>query len=143
MPKRQSNNPKRRIMPQDKINPEILQQCMNQATYTGSAHHKKHPADYGFHPPVNPRPHKSVCDGNRIILRAEARALFEAAIQNGMISACAEDELPKYVWAMDENGHVYEAKRDGSEYHGYELGDDESAMKKLVIQEWKLRCQTN
>lgn len=107
--------------------------------------HKRHPADYGFQPPVSPRPNKSLCDGNRIIRRAEAQALFREGIKRGMLSACTEGELPKYVWAVDEYGHVYEAKRggDGSEYHGYELGDDDGDMKRLVIKEWNLRCQTN
>ena len=145
MPKRQSNRIQRRIVPKDAIDPEVLDQYANQARYSGSPLHKRHPADYGFHPPVSPRPTKSLCDGNRIIRRAEAQALFQKGIQRGMISAPTEGELPKYVWAVDEQGHVYEAKRGGNglEYHGYELGDDDGDMKRLVIKEWNLRCQTN
>ena len=145
MPKRQSNRIQRRIVPKDAIDPEVLDQYANQARYTGSPIHKRYPADYGFHPPVSPRPDKSLCDGSRIVKRAEAKALFQDGIKRGMVSACTEGELPKYVWAMDEYGHVYEAKRggDGSEYHGYELSDDDGDMKRLVIKEWNLRCRTN
>ena len=145
MPKRQSNRIQRRIVSKDAIDPEILGRYANQARYTGSPHHKRHPADYGFHPPVSPRLTKSLCDGSRRMPLAEAQALFREGIQRGMISACIEGELPKYVWAMDEQGHVYEAKRggDGSEYHGYELGDDDGDMKRLVVKEWNSRCQTN
>lgn len=58
-----------------------------------------------------------------------------------MIDMRPDDPLPKTVWAVDENEHVYEAKRGGNqEYHGYELGDDDKAMKKLVIKEWNNRC---
>jgi hypothetical protein len=50
------------------------------------------PADYGFHPPSDPRPHKSLCDDLRTIPAAEARRLFAAGVRNGMIStACVED----------------------------------------------------
>ena len=145
MPKRQSNRIQRRIVSKEAIDPEVLNQYANQARYTGSPLHKRHPADYGFNPPVSPRLDKSLCDGNRRLLRAEAQALFLEGIQRGMVNACTEGALPKYVWAMDEDGRAYEAKRggDGSEYHGYELGDDDGDMKRLVIKEWNLRCQTH
>ncbi len=58
-----------------------------------------------------------------------------------MISTYRQGGLPKYVWAVDRDGHVYEAKRDGNSlsYHGYELGEDEEAMKQLVAKEWLAR----
>ena len=63
MPRRQGNNPKRRIVPAGALSPAVLARIEEEARYTGSAHHKRKPADYGFRPPVNPRPHKSLCDG--------------------------------------------------------------------------------
>ncbi len=141
MPKRQGNNPKRRIAPKNGTDRQFLDRLAGQAVYIGSSHHKRFPADYGFQPPVNPRPNKSICDGSRVIKRAEATSPFREGIRRGMISTYCEGELPKYVWAVDGNGRVYEAKRDGDRttYHGYELGDDESAMKKLVAKEWHAR----
>ena len=58
-----------------------------------------------------------------------------------MISQYRQRGLPKYVWAVDQDGRVYAAKRDGDRttYHGYELGDDERALKKLVVKEWYAR----
>ena len=58
-----------------------------------------------------------------------------------MVSTYRQGGLPKYVWAVDGDGHVYEAKRDGNSlsYHGYELGEDEEAMKQLVAKEWLAR----
>ena len=51
------------------------------------------------------------------------------------------DDLPKYVWAQDERGDVYEAKLggDGRSYHGYRLGENDRAMRRWVIDEWKRR----
>ena len=115
---------------------------MNEVQYTGSAHHKRVPADYGFNPPVNPRPDKSLCDGSRCVTAAEAMELFFQGIRRGMISNFHEGELPKYVWAVDAQGHAYEAKveRSTRNYHGYELNSDDDAMRQLVIREWGLRC---
>ena len=141
MPKRQSNNPKRRIAPRDETEPQFLDRVTATAVYTGDGQHKSKPADYGFHPPTSPRPNKSLCDGTRIIKLAEATALFREGIRRGMISTYRVDGLPKYVWAVDAYGHVYEAKlsKNSRNYHGYELGYNERAMKKIVAEEWHLR----
>ena len=142
MPKRQSNNPKRRIIPMSRIDPAFLRRLVRQARYTGSAHHKRSAADYGFHPPANPRPSKSLCDGGRIVKPKEAKALFREGMRRGMVSVHREDDLPKHVWAVDGGGRAYEAilAKGSSDYHGYELGDD-GDMKKLVVREWKRRCR--
>ena len=62
MRNRQAQNPKRRIADPGTWTPEALEALLQTASYVGSANHKRRPADYGFHPPVNPRPHKSLCD---------------------------------------------------------------------------------
>ena len=61
--------------------------------------------------------------------------LFERGIELGMVSRFDEGGVPKYVWAVDEFGEVYEAKtKPGRDepYHGYRLGDDERAMRRYV-----------
>ena len=143
-PKRQGNNPKRRIVSIDKIDQDAVDRLMNEAQYTGSPHHKQRPADYGFVPPVGPRPHKSLCDGNRSLKVREARALFRDGIERRMFSDFRGDHLPKYVWAVDSNGHAYEAKleQNTANYHGYAL-EAADAMRRVVIEEWKARCRTN
>lgn len=108
--------------------------------YIGTGHHKKYPADYCFSPPVAPRPSKSVYDDMRIVKRREAARLFRSGIARGMLSSFAIDRFPKYVWAVDEHGEVYEAKLDSQGYHGYRLGKGERAMRRLVLKEWKARC---
>ncbi|MCY4238992.1 MAG: hypothetical protein OXC93_11680 [Rhodospirillaceae bacterium] len=123
-----------------------MHRLLDEACYTGSALHKRVAADYGFHPPANPRPNKSLCDGSgRIVRLAEARALFREGVERGMISSIGHDGLPKYVWAVDSEGRVYEAKieQGSSNYHGYELGEDDDGMRRLVVEEWRLRCQAS
>lgn len=141
MPKRQGNNPKRRVTLKQGIDGSVLERCAKHAIYTGSPHHKRFPADYNFHPPANPRPNKSLCDSKIHIRRNEARILFRAGIQRGMISEPMHDGLPKYVWAVSKDGSVYESKREGDShnYHGYELGGNEVNMKKYIVKEWNSR----
>ena len=139
---RQGNNPKRRVAPADEVDRAYLEQLLGRISYTGSPHHKRIPADYGFHPPASPRPDKSLCDANGSVRIGEATALFREAIDRGMISSYRIGDYPKYVWAVDENERVFEAKLEKGRdtYHGYELGDDEKAMRQVVIEEWDRRC---
>lgn len=110
--------------------------------YGGAAFHKHRPGDYGFDPPVNPRPSKSLCDQLRSVLKDEAQSLLESGVDRGMFSAFEDGGLPKYIWAIDDGGEVYEAKIHTSpeiEYHGYRLGPDEKDMRRYVEGEWKRR----
>ena len=142
MPRRRGNNPKRRIAPNGEASSADLERIARKARYVGSALHKRAPADYGFHPSANPRPHKSLCDGSRIVRVAEARDLFREGVRRGMIGSYREGRLPKYVWAVDPEGLVFEAKleRGGATYHGYELGADDKHMRREVAERWEERC---
>lgn len=145
MPKRQGNDPKRRIIPRNDVDPGILDRLEREARYTGSPLHKRRPSNYGFQPPASPHPGKSLCDRNRSIRLAEARKLFQEGVRLGMVSEYREDNgLPKYVWAVDSDERAYEAKigGDGRSYHGYELYNDE-AMQRWVVEEWTKRCPMN
>jgi hypothetical protein len=138
---RAGNNPKRRIALADALNAQGREELANRLVYSGSGHHKRFPGNYNFIPPVSPRPSKSVCDGLRAILLQEAQQLFRRGVLNGFFSEFADDELPKYVWCVDEDGEVYEAKvgADGS-YHGYRL-EEEDSMRDYVKAVWKQRCR--
>ena len=143
MRKRQGNNPKRRILPRNETSPDMLDRIIGGARYVGSAHHKRRPGDYGFHPPANPRPDKSLCDNSRAVRKNEAVALFREGVIRGMVSSHFLGDLPKYVWAVDSVGRAYEAKiggADNREYHGYELEENEAHMRRLVLKEWQARC---
>jgi len=139
--KRQSNNPKRRIAKPGSISETKLTAWSDSLAYVGSALHKRKPGDYGFRPPINPRPSKSLCDDVRALPRAEARRLFEEGIRKGVVSEPPSDEAhPKYVWSVDDDREVYEAKLGNDGYHGYRLDrEDEKVMRQYVLDEWDRR----
>ena len=128
--KYQGNNPKRRIARHGYYTEQELA-GFAAARYRGTGLHKTMPADYGFDPPVAPRPSKSVCDDKRTVMKAEAVQLFQDGIRRGMVSIHKVGNLPKYAWALDNQGEVYEAKLgdDMRSYHGYRLREDERAMR--------------
>ena len=127
MPKRQGNNPKRRVVSAAALSQEMRDELLRRTRYRGSEHHKVNPADYKFDGPVQPRRSKTLCDGKsrRLILLKEARQLFKQGIARGLVSQPGSDGLPKYVWAVDAQGEAYEAKRsrEGHIYHGYPLDE--------------------
>ena len=145
MPKRQGNNPKRRIVEQGTFATRVLTDLARSVRYEGSSLHKKNYSDYDLDPPANSRGHKSLCDGKRPVPIKEATRLFKSGLKHGMVSAFGEGEYTKYVWAVDEEGEAYEAKLggDGQSYHGYRLGDDDKMMRRYVLDEWKKRCANN
>lgn len=134
---REGNNPKRRIVAVSKFSQAELDVLAANLVYEGSGHHKRRPADYGF-TTVNPRPWKSLCDRERIVLLNEAKTLFDAGIRRGMISSYFIGGRPKYVWTVDGNGVAFEAKLGVDTYHGYALEDDDD-MAAAVQKEWKKR----
>ena len=142
MRKREGNRPDRRIVAAGSVSKAELDGLLRRVRYAGSSVHKLHPADYGLVPPVNPRPSKSVCDDVRVIPLEEASRLFATGIEAGMISRFDGEGVPKYVWAVDADHQVYEAKTTPREavYHGYRLGDDEEAMRRYILGEWGRRC---
>lgn len=141
MPKRVGNNPKRRIAPPRHFSSQELQRIADAVRYQGSAHHKRVPADYGFHGPASPRPHKSLCDGKRVIRWGEAKSLLIDGLKRGMVSEYLMNGFPKYIWSVDQDGEAYEAKlgHEGRSYHGYRLGIDDRMMRDEVIREWRVR----
>ncbi len=136
---RQSSNPKRHLAPPDRLDQPGRQALAARLVYTGSAHHKRQPSDYGFHPPVNPRPWKSLCDTKRVISSAEAAELLRRGVLDGLFSDFPDDGVPKYVWSVDAERDVYEAKIDSGGYHGYRLGEDDD-FRNIVLKEWARRC---
>ena len=142
MKRREGNRPDRRIAPAGTYSEFELAVLSALATYVGSALHKLHPGNYGFIPSVNPRPSKSVCDDLRPVALKEASRLLAEGIRAGMVSRFDPSGPPKYVWAVDGDGEVYEAKTKPPDtaYHGYRLGDDEEAMRRYIRAEWEKRC---
>lgn len=142
--KRQSSRPDRRIVDPSLVDDATKAILVARLRHVGSANHKLHPGNYGFTPPQNPRPSKSPCDARRPVSFDEAAALFRRGIELGLISPIAAGGAPKYVWSVDGETQVYEAKSHGDGgggYHGYRLEDDDRAMRHYILKEWKLRCR--
>ena len=55
-----------------------------------------------------------------------------------MFSDFPEGGAPKYVWSVDAEGEVYEAKIDRQGYHGYRLEEDDN-FRDRVLREWRAR----
>jgi len=139
--KREGNNPKRRFISIDEAARSNVAALASKMEYVGSGHHKRYPADYGFER-VSPRPTKSLCDGIRIVPLNEAKRLFVKGISATMFSSTFEGKFPKYVWSMDSEGEVYEAKTDINSpgmYHGYRLEEDDN-FRDFVRKVWDVRC---
>ena len=138
---RPGNNPKRRVVPIDEIDKGIVEQLLTSVEYVGSGHHKQHPSDYGFGR-TNPRPTKSLCDIHKPIKLGDAKSLLETGIKKGMVSDLSGG-LPKYIWCVDADEIVYEAKTDrnaNGSYHGYPL-ENENVVRDYILSEWKTRCR--
>jgi len=142
--KRKGNRPDRRIAPDDFLDPAARESLLARISYVGSSNHKLRPGNYGFVPSHNPRPSKSPCDDLRSVLVDEATQLFQEGIRRGMVSRFPAESVPKYVWAVDQDGEVYEAKTKPdreTRYHGYRISDDDRHMRSYVLSEWKQRCR--
>jgi len=139
--KRRSVSPDRRITPAGGISATDLKALAKRLSYGGSSYHKLRPNDYGLYPSFSPRPHKSPCDDLRAVPKAEAIRLLKEGIRRGMVSALAGGGVPKYVWAVAEDGLVFEAKTDppNTVYHGYRLLEDDADMREVVQREWNKR----
>jgi hypothetical protein len=142
MRKREGNRPDRRYAPAGSFSRSELEELSRRLCYGGSSNHKLHPGDYGFVPSINPRPAKSLCDDHRVLTLANAVHLFRAGIVVGMVSPFDQGGTPKYVWAVESDGEVYESKTKPPDtvYHGYRLGEDEIAMRRYILDEWGRRC---
>jgi hypothetical protein len=140
--KRPGNNPKRRVAEADLMTAHDRAKLAEQVRYRGSGHHKRSPADYGLER-TNPRPTKSLCDLVKVVTYDEAKSLIKKGVLNGVFSDFRLGVYPKFVWCVDDDGEVYEAKTDNGApgiYHGYRLEEDDD-MHSHVATVWKKRCR--
>lgn len=139
--RRPGNNPKRRIAPADCLTEAARTRLAKTANYSPSGHHKRSPADYGL-TRTSPRPTKSLCDRVRVVPKDEAKSMLRKGILCGMVSSYFLGDFPKFVWCVDADGEVYEAKTDAvgaGVYHGYRL-EEEDNLRDDVKRVWKERC---
>jgi hypothetical protein len=115
-----------------------LKWLAREISYVGSGHHKLSPADYGFER-TQPRPTKSLCDKVSVIKLEEAKNMLRQGAINGLVSSLRYGKFPKFVWFVDGNDCVYEAKtyeNSNGKYHGYPL-EPNDAFRDIVSKAWK------
>jgi hypothetical protein len=69
--------------------------------------------------------------------------MLNKGILLGMVSDFFFGAYPKFVWCVDDNGEVYEAKTNSvapGVYHGYRVEEDDN-VPDYVKRVWKQRCQ--
>ncbi len=138
---RSSFSPKRKIAALEITPEEVRARLARRSRYTGSPLHKRNPGDYCLTPPSSPRPRKTLCDGDRPILKEEAQNLLKEGFFKGMMSERWSGEWPEMVWAVSGNREVFEAQlenRDQGHYHGYPLQVNDD-FRTTVLKEWDQR----
>ncbi len=99
------------------------------------------PGDYRLNPPASPRPMKTLCDAKRPLPKAEAEQLLKEGLKRGMISQAGSEAWPKNVWAVDDEGEVFEAQLENPAqgvYHGYPLPLNDE-FRGVILSEWQKR----
>ena len=141
MPRRHSNDPRRHILAEGSLSAADSKRLLRDTRYRGSGLHKRNPGDYPFEEPCTPRQNKTLCDAKRPMKFREASRLFAEGIRRGMVSRRTRDGFPVFVWAVDGEREVYEAKPgdDPSVYHGYPLGPRDGVFPESVRREWRRR----
>ncbi len=141
MRRRSGYNPKRRMATADALTSAERAGLAAVVAYGGNPEHKRSPGDYGLTPPVSPRPAKTLCDGERAILKSEALALLQAGLRKGTMSAAPSQAWPQNIWAVSDAGDVFEAQLENATqgtYHGYPMPEDDD-FRAIVLKEWKAR----
>jgi len=141
MKKRTGYNPKRRIAPVGILSAEAREKQRSLAKYGGNPEHKRSPGDYGLTPPAQPRPGKTLCDGERPLLKEEAEKMLREGLCKGLTSICDTHVWPQNVWSVSEKLEVFEAQLENPEqgiYHGYPMPMDDD-FRNVVLKEWAAR----
>lgn len=134
-------NPKRKIAVNGSVPPSRLRELAQKSSYGGNPEHKRSPGDYGLTPPASPRPGKTLCDGERQILKEEAEAFLRGGLGRGMMSPCAVGSWPHNVWAVSEAGEAFEFQLENPAlgvYDGYPMPKNDD-FRAAVEAEWMKR----
>lgn len=135
-------NPKRSLAPACAHGVDQLASWRKNARYGGNLEHKLHPADYGLGQPPNPRPGKTLCDGEKPLPKDVAVDMLRRGFGKGMVSGQIRGGWPQNVWMVDDaDGVAYEAQLENAgvgAYHGYPMTADDP-FRETVLQAWAER----
>ena len=123
------------------VDRDELQRMETTAVYRPSPHHKAHSLSGARRAVPAPRPDKTICDGPSAGTHRNAIELLMAGFRRGMVSRQIRRGWPRNVWAVDEDGVVYEAQlsnEETGEYHGYPMKRDDG-FTAFIAAEWERR----
>ena len=132
LPRRQSNNDKRRLLPEPPS--QLIESLLEAVTYAPSSKHKRNPHLYGLPPFDGPRGDATLCDEHASFQPAQMReipSLVQRGIRAGLLGA-----TQRVIWTVADNGWIYEGRQtnaDTSEFHGYPVRESEP-IAELVYQ---------
>lgn len=141
MQRRSGYNPKRRLSAADAWPLEKRTAFVQQLAYGGNPEHKKKPNDYGLTPSMHPRPGKTLCDASGPLPKRDALLLLKNGAMRGMMSERLNGEVPQNIWAVSDQGPVYEAQIENAArctYHGYPMPSEDD-FRAVILGEWALR----
>jgi hypothetical protein len=117
LPRRQSNNEKRRLIATPE--PALIAQLLSTVTYKGSSKHKSNPHLFDLPPHAGARGDETLCDAHAG-LAPEQMAAIPGMIQRGLRAGLVGPG--GLIWAVADNGWIFEGhctNRQQAEYHGY------------------------
>ena len=134
------SKPKRRIAlaAVGEISRDELHRMENMATYRPSPYHK---SSGGSGPDTSLRPDKTICDGPTAEGHRRAILLLRAGFRRGMVSRQTRRGWPRQVWAVGNDGVVYEGQlsnEETGEYHGYPMTKSDG-FAGFIGEEWERR----
>ena len=130
-------NPKRKF--DDNCDMKYRDDIADKVKYGGSPLHKKNPGNYGLTPPIQPRPHKTLCEGVNINSPEDATRLLRLGVDKGLVSEQKRGNFPQNIWAVAEGGIPMEAQLDNQEtgsYHGYPLSEGDP-FREEILGKWQ------
>lgn len=132
------SKPKRRVTlaAVGEVSRDELNRMENTAIYRPSPYHKSS-GEPGTD--AAPRPDKTICDGPAAGGSRDAILLLRAGFRRGMVSRQTRRGWPRHVWAVGDDGVVYEAQLSNEEigeYHGYPMKKGDS-FAGFIGEEWE------
>lgn len=123
LPKRISNNDRRRLLPLP-IDVAHLQ-SLAAARYCGSPKHKANPKIFGLEPYIGERGDATLCDthaGFKLAHMLAIPALIQRGVRASLVGSC------QMLWTVADSGWIFEARVTNAvqvEYHGYPVRSSE------------------
>jgi hypothetical protein len=108
------------------------------ATFVEYSKHKKNPSAYGLKPWQGDQEDPSYCDehaGFHKVDLARAPMLLKRGIEAGLFGHASKKGDPSRLWAVDDNGWIYEAQITNpgyAQYHAYPVQPTEVIARKVI-----------